>query len=103
MANIVELWSKQNDRRRRDSIVISAGIVLLAAMTLVCASLVSVPLWAALVQGWRFEPIADRCKMLRDAGATETCDEKLRVEGIQHPARGAKAPIMLQFPEGQNQ
>ena len=99
--NIVGLRSKRNDGRRRETTVISAAIVLLAAVVLVCAGLVSVPLWTALVQGWRFEPIADQCKMLKDASTTEGCDEKLRVEGVQHPARGAKAPIVLRSPEQQ--
>jgi len=78
--NIVGLRSKRNDGRRGETTVISAAIVLLAAVVLVCTGLVSVPLWTALVQGWRFEPIADQCKMLKDAHAREACDERLKVE-----------------------
>jgi hypothetical protein len=77
-ANLVGRRSKRNERRRPQPIVISVGIVLLAAVVLVSAGLLAVPLWAILVQGWRFESIADECKMLNDDGAREACDERVR-------------------------
>jgi hypothetical protein len=97
MTGNIGLRSRRNGGRRRQPVVISAGIAILAAAVLLCAGLVAVPLWTALVQDWRFEPIADQCRMLKDARARETCDERLRVEATQHPARGANAPIMLRL------
>jgi hypothetical protein len=102
MANIVGPRSRRNDKQTRQPVIISAGIAVLAAVVSVCAGLAVVPLWTALVQGWRLQPIADQCKMLKGARTTEGCDEKLRVEGVQHPARGAKASVMLRSPEHQN-
>ena len=80
MARIIGLRSRSNSGRRRQPFVISAGIAVLAAVVSVCAGLAVVPLWTALVQGWRFEPIADQCKMPKDAHAREACDERLKVE-----------------------
>jgi len=99
MAKMVVRRSNQNDGRKRQPIIISAAVVLLAAVVLVSAGLLAIPLWAVLMQAWRFEPIADQCKVLNDARAREACDEKLRIDEAQHPARGAKAPIMFRSPE----
>jgi hypothetical protein len=99
MTGNIGLRSRRNGGRRRQPVVISAGIAILAAAVLLCAGLVAVPLWTALVQDWRFEPIADQCRMLKDARAREACDERLRAEETQHPAKGANAPIMLRAPE----
>jgi len=78
MANIVGPRSRR--KQTRQPVVISAAIAVLAATVLVCAGLVVVPLWTALVQGSRFQPIADQCKMLKDAHAREACDERLKGE-----------------------
>ena len=80
MANIVGPRSRRNDKQTRQPVILSAGIAVLAAVVSVCAGLAVVPLWTALVQGWRFEPIADQCKMLKDAHAREACDERLKGE-----------------------
>ena len=72
--------SGQNGRQGRESVIISAGIAILAAVVLICAGLVVVPLWTALVQGWRFQPIADQCKMLKDAHHGRPVSEKLMVD-----------------------
>jgi hypothetical protein len=63
-------------KTRHESVIISAGIAILAAVVLICAGLVVVPLWTALVQGWRFQPIADQCKMLKDAHARAACERE---------------------------
>ena len=80
MANIVGPRSRRNDKQTRQPVVISAAIAVLAATVLVCAGLVVVPLWTALVQSWRSQPVADQCRMLKDAHAREVCDEKLMGE-----------------------
>ena len=54
------LRSRRDNGQRRQPVAISAGIVILAAITLACAGLVAVPLWTALVQGWQVEAISDR-------------------------------------------
>jgi len=59
MANIIDLRSKRSDRRRRQPLIISASIVLLAAVVLIYAGLIAVPLWTALFQDWRAEAISD--------------------------------------------
>jgi hypothetical protein len=80
MANIVGPRSRRNDKQTRQPVIIFAGIAVLAAVVSVCAGLAVFPLWTALVQGWRFQPIADQCRMLKDAHAREACDERLKVE-----------------------
>jgi hypothetical protein len=99
MPNDFDRRARRNGPRKREPVVISAAIAILAAAVLVCAALVAVPLWTALVQDWRFEPIADQCRMLKDTRARAACDEKLRLEATPHPAKGANAPIMLRAPE----
>ncbi|HEY7662617.1 MAG TPA: hypothetical protein VH934_05795 [Xanthobacteraceae bacterium] len=99
MTGAVRFRSRRNGGRRREPLVILVGIAILAAVVLVCAALLAVPLWTALVGNWRFEPIPDQCEMIKDARAREACDEKRRVEGPQHPAKGANAPIRLRAPE----
>jgi len=84
--------SRSNSGRGRQPFIISAGIAVLAAVVSICAGLAVVPLWTALVQGWRSQPVADQCRMLKDAHAQEVCDERLMVDRLQHPAKGADAP-----------
>jgi acyl-CoA synthetase (AMP-forming)/AMP-acid ligase II len=92
MTNSVDLRSRRNNGQRRQPVAISAGIVILAAIALVCAGLVAVPLWTALVQGSQVEAISDPCE-LKDATTLQDCLEKLRLGG--HPAKGANVPIRL--------
>ena len=87
MTSSPALRSRRNNRARQQPDAISAGIVILAAATLVCAGLVAVPLWTALVQGWQVEAVSDPCGVT-DAAARQDCLEK-------HPAKGANAPIRL--------
>jgi hypothetical protein len=58
MTNVIHL--QRNDGRRQQPIAISAGVTILAAIVLVCAGLLAVPLWTALVQGWQVEAIHPR-------------------------------------------
>lgn len=90
-------------RSRRKSgqeqpIAISAGIVILAAIVLVCAALLAVPLWTALVHDWQVEAIPDEC-VVKDPTARQDCFEQLRLGESRHPAKGANAPIRLHAPE----
>jgi hypothetical protein len=72
--------SSSNSAQGRQPFIISAGIALLAAVVSVCAGLAVVPLWTALAQGWRSQPVAEQCRMLKDAQAREVCSEKLMGE-----------------------
>jgi hypothetical protein len=83
---------------RQQPVAISAGIVILAAAALVCAGLVAVPLWTALVQGWKVEAISDPCGM-KDAADRQDCRDKVRLGETRHPAKGANAPIRLHAPD----
>jgi hypothetical protein len=94
MTSSPALRSRRNNRPRQQPVAISAGIAILAAATLVCAGLVAVPLWTALVQGWQVEAISDPCGVT-DAASRQDCLEKLRLGESLHPAKGANAPIRL--------
>ena len=88
------LRSRRDNGRSQQPLAITAGIIILALTALVCAGLVAVPLWTALVQGWQVETISDPCG-LQDAAARQDCLEKIRVGESRHPAKGANAPIRL--------
>jgi hypothetical protein len=49
MANVIHL--QRNNGRMQQPIAISAGVTILAAIVLVCAGLLAVPLWTALLPG----------------------------------------------------
>jgi hypothetical protein len=48
MEKVARSGSKQADHSRREPMVISIGIAVLAAIALLSAALVAVPLWTAL-------------------------------------------------------
>ena len=88
------LRPRRNNDGRQQSVAISAGIVILAAATLVSAGLVAVPLWTALVHGWQVKVVSDPCGVT-DTAPRQDCLEKLRLGQSPHPAKGANAPIRL--------
>ena len=83
-----------NDDRRQQPIAISAAVVILAVTVLVCAGLVAVPLWTALVRDWQVDAISDPCG-LQAQPARQDCLEALGLGESPHPAKGANAPIRL--------
>jgi hypothetical protein len=83
-------------RRSRQPVIVVVFIAMLAAAALAGAGLVAIPLWTALVQGWRFQPVVEECSILQDAGARKACYDN-RTD--QHPAKGANAPIVLRSPD----
>ena len=93
MTTSVNLRPRRNNGRRQQPIAISAAIVILAAIVLVCAGLAVVPLWTALVQGWQVEAISDPCD-LKDATAQQDCLEMRGLGESRRPAN-ANAPIRL--------
>ena len=74
-----DLCSGRNDGRRQQPIAISAANTLLVLTALVCAGLLAVPLWTALVQRWQVEAIPEPC-VLTDTAARQDCLEKLGSE-----------------------
>jgi hypothetical protein len=98
MARIGDPRSRGKDQ----PLIVSAGIVVLAAAVLICIGLVAIPLWTAVVHGWQFQPVADRCSILMDDPSRQACYEQLRLEESRHPAKGANAPIMLRSGERQS-
>jgi|SRR6516164_10744036 len=95
MTNSVDLRSRRNNGQRRQPVAISAGIVILAAIALVCAGLVAVPLWTALVQGSQVEAISDPCE-LKDATTLQDCLEKLDSEDIRPKAPTCRSGFTLE-------
>jgi hypothetical protein len=89
---------RRTNGRTRQPIAISAGIVILAAVVLVCTSLIVVPLWTAVVKDWQAETISDPCAV-KDAIPRQDCLEQLWLGETRHPAKGANAPIRLHRPE----
>jgi hypothetical protein len=61
MTSPVGRQSRRNDSPTPQLLVISVGIIVFAAVVLVCAALLAVPLWTALVADWQVEAISDRC------------------------------------------
>jgi hypothetical protein len=49
MEKIAKLESRKGARSRREPMAIWIGIAVLAAIVLLCAALVAVPLWTALL------------------------------------------------------
>jgi hypothetical protein len=78
--------------RRQEPIAVPAAIVILAVTVLVCAGLVAVPLWTALIGNWQVDVIS--CG-LKGQAARRDCLEELGLEEPPHPAKGATAPIRV--------
>jgi hypothetical protein len=74
--------------------MVTVLIAVLAAVAVICAGLVAIPLWSALVQSWQFQPVVQECIALKDAAARQACYEFSNREA-RHPARGAQVPIIL--------
>jgi hypothetical protein len=88
------LRSPRNAGGRQQPIAISAAVVILAVTALVCAGLVAVPLWTALVRDWKVDAISDPCG-LKTRAARQGCLEELKLGESRHPAKGANAPIRV--------
>ena len=88
------LRSPPNAGGRQQPIAISAAVVILAVTALVCAGLVAVPLWTALVRDWQVDPISDPCG-LKTRAARRDCLGELKLGESRHPAKGGNAPIRV--------
>ena len=94
MLSSFDFRSPRNDGGPQQPIAISAAVVFLAVTALMCAGLVAVPLWTALVGDWQVDAISDRCGLKAQA-ARQDCLEELKLGESRHPAKGANAPIWV--------
>jgi hypothetical protein len=94
MLSSFDFRSPRNDGGPQQPIAISAAVVILAVTALVCAGLVAVPLWTALVRDWQVDAISDRCG-LKTHAVRQDCLEELKLGGSRHPAKGANAPVWV--------
>ena len=94
MLSSFDFRSPRNDGGPQQPIAISAAVVILAVTALMCAGLVAVPLWTALVRDWQVDAISDRCGLKAQA-ARQDCLEELKLGESRHPAKGANAPIRV--------
>jgi hypothetical protein len=101
MPSSFNLRSSRNNRGPQQPIAVSAAVVILALTALVCAGLVAVPLWTALVRDWQVDAISDRCG-LKTQAVRQDCLEELKLGESQHPAKGPNAPIRVHPREQKN-
>jgi hypothetical protein len=94
MPSSFSLRSSRNNRGRQQPIAVSAAVVILALTALVCAGLVAVPLWTALVGNWQVDAISDPCG-LRAYAARQDCLQELGLRESRHPSKAANAPIRV--------
>ena len=97
MPSSFDLRSPRNDGGRQP-IAVSAAVAILAFTALVCAALVAVPLWTALVHDWQVDANSDPCGLKAQA-ARQDCLDELGLGESRHPAKGANAPIRVHPPE----
>jgi hypothetical protein len=60
--------------------IIKVGIALFVAVTLICAALLAVPLWEALVESWgpeQYQSILADCSRLKQASDRLACYTRL--------------------------
>jgi hypothetical protein len=98
MASTVKRWTRREVAPIRQPLVITAGIVLLAAVVLVCVSLVAIPLWTVLAESRQFQP-SSQCSILKDGPARHACYEKVSPQEAQHSVQDAKEPVILRSAE----
>ena len=84
----------RNNGLRQQPVAIPAAVAILAVTALVCAVLVAVSLWTALVGNWQVDAISDAC-VLKAQVARQDCLEELELGDSRHPAKGATAPIRV--------
>jgi hypothetical protein len=94
MPSSFRLRSPRENGGPQQPIAVSAAVVILALTALVCAGLVAVPLWTALVGNWQVDAISDPCG-LRAYAARQDCLQELWLRELRDPAKAANAPIRV--------
>jgi hypothetical protein len=74
----------------RDPVAITASVVALAVVVLICAGMLVAPLWSALVRSWQFRPIGLECSTLTKTAAREACYDELAARAARHPTPKAQ-------------
>ena len=84
---------RQKEAAGREPAVITASVVILCLLVLVCAGMLVPPLWTVAVNAWQFRSGAQECSVLEPAEARRTCYEEMGIPAARHPAKGAVAPL----------
>jgi hypothetical protein len=84
----------------REPVVVTASVIVLAALVLICGAMLVPPLSTAAVEAWQFRPSGQQCSILKDAAARRACYEKLSARASRYPLIGGNAPPILP-PSGQ--
>jgi hypothetical protein len=82
----------QKEATGREPAVITASIVVLGVLVLICAGMLVAPLWTAAVDVWQIRPSRQECSPLKDAASRQACYEELSGRASRHPVKGASAP-----------
>jgi hypothetical protein len=90
----------QKEVTARQPVVVTASVIVLAALVLICTAMLAPPLSTAVVEAWQFRPSGQQCSILKDAAARRACYEKLSAQASRYPLIGANAPPILP-PSGQ--
>jgi hypothetical protein len=90
--NAAKPRTKRKMGGRREPFVITASIVVLGVVVLLCAALLAPPLWTVLVEAWHFSPRTQECSTLKDAIARRACFDEFDARTTRHPAKGTNAP-----------
>ena len=87
----------------REPVVVTASVVVLCVLVMMCAGMLVPPLWTAVVEAWQFRPSVQECSMLEDAAARQRCYEQANAPALQHPAKGGNPPPILHRSEQQDE
>jgi hypothetical protein len=91
---------RQKEVTAREPVVVTASVIVLAALVLICTAMLVPPLSTAIVEAWQFRPSGQQCSILKDVAARRACCEKLSAQASRYPLIGANAPPILP-PSGQ--
>ena len=92
-AKDVKLGARQKKFAAQQPIAIRALVIVLGMIVLLCAGLLVLPLWTAVVEGWPSDAKGQVCDRFNDVAAQQNCYERLHDRATRHPAKGANAPI----------
>ena len=81
----------------RQEPAVTASVIVLAALVLLCAGMLVPPLWTAVTESSQFRPGGQECSVLEAAADRQACYEERNVWTKRHPAKGANAPATLRL------
>jgi hypothetical protein len=92
--------TRQKQVTGREPVVITASVVVLGVLVLICAGMLVAPLWTAVVDVWQIRPSGQECGAPEDASARQACYEELRARAQRHLVKGTNVPTIPR-PAGQ--